>query len=90
MSTLGGEQIAADGETGVLRLALTRGVPLLRLVSEVGKVGVLPVFWGVRSYYSKAWGRIVRKESRGLPNSIYPRPVSCLRRPRFEMALGSS
>ncbi|XP_044775878.1 tyrosine-protein phosphatase non-receptor type 12 isoform X4 [Neomonachus schauinslandi] len=32
-----GEQIAADGGTGVLRLALTRGVPLLKLVSEVGK-----------------------------------------------------
>lgn len=45
MSTHGREQIAADGGTGVLRLALTRGVPLLRLVSEVGRVGVLP-FWG--------------------------------------------
>ena len=89
MSTLGGEQIVADGGTGVLRLALTPGVPLLRLVSEVGKGGVLPFFW-VLSYYSKAWERIVRKESLGLPNSIYPRPVSCLWRPRFEMALGSS
>ena len=46
MSTLGGEQIVADGGTGVLRLALTPGVPLLRLVSEVGKGGVLPFFLG--------------------------------------------
>ncbi|XP_022371073.1 tyrosine-protein phosphatase non-receptor type 12 isoform X4 [Enhydra lutris kenyoni] len=37
VSTHGGEQIAADGGTGVLRLALTRGVPLLKLVSEVGR-----------------------------------------------------
>lgn len=42
MSAQGGERIAADGGTWVLRLALTHGVALLKLVSEVGKVGLLP------------------------------------------------
>lgn len=42
MSAQGGERIAADGGKGVLRLMLTHEASLLKLASEVGKVGLLP------------------------------------------------
>ena len=42
-SRQGGERVAAEGGTGLLRWELTRGVPLLKLVSGVGKVGLFAV-----------------------------------------------
>lgn len=84
MSAQGGERIAADGGTGVLRLALTHEASLLKLASSgQGRTSAVS---GFAIVISNAWEIIVPKESCGLLH--FHLPVSCLLFP--ETQLGDS
>lgn len=82
----GRRAILADGRTWLLRLQLTHGVPLLKLGSEVGKVGLLPFLdWQL---LSPTHGKgLLERNLLVYSISFYP---SRRLRPWFEMVLGSA